>query len=391
MALRDAATGWPLEGLERTEGRHEALPLERLVWGTGVLRSLAPELAERDVRRAALLTTGPLPESLVGRVEEALGDLHAYTVRDLPAHVPESVVLSATQDLLGHDVDALVSLGGGSVIDGTKAIAAGLTPQGGRPPLHASLPTTLAGAELSHFYGVTRTGPQGEHVKQSYVDRSSTPALVILDPLVTQATPAALWAGSGLKAIDHAVEMIVAPGRRPVADIVALAGIRGLATHLVTSLDDADDGTARLECQIAAWQCYASAGNARLGLSHRIGHVLGGTFGVPHSATSSITLPAVLRVMAAREPHRVATIAAALAADTALSFDPDPAAASMAAPRLERLVASLGLPARLRDVGVTPPQVAEIASLVLALYPDECRILGSEPLQPLTALLEEIL
>lgn len=211
-----------------------------------------------------------------------------------------------------------------------------------------------------------------------------TPAAVVLDPELTLLTPDALWAGSGLKAIDHGIEGVLLGGGRPLADPLALAGIAQLARTLATSVDPrALD--CRLACQLAAWQCYAAPASTRLGLSHRIGQVLGGSFGVPHSLTSGITLPPVLGLFATRTPVEAASIAAALmqATDDRPAAPPAPADSARA---LRRVVELLGLPNRLRDVDVDRADAGRAADLVSELYPHEAALAGDG----LEALLQEM-
>lgn len=357
-------------------GLHEPLPPQRVRWGSGALDELSVELERLSSSRALLLTTPPLEGPATEAVERAIGAALAGRNAELDAQVPLDSVERVAKVARDLEADLLVSLGGGSVIDGAKAVRQRLAADGYGPP-QIALPTTLSGAELSHFYGVTESG-----FKRGYAEPEAVPAVVLFDPQLTTATPDRLWVGSGMKALDHAVEGMLGHGERPICDPLALSGISGLAMHLGASRQSSALEQ-RLACQLAAWRCYYAPANATLGLSHRIGHILGGTYGVPHSLTSAITLPPVVAVQAGRQPHVVARLASALGA-----VEDDPASA---AETIEGLARDLDLPTRLRDVGIASGEVPRIARLVAESYPAEAAILGDSPEAALRSLLESAL
>ena len=211
----------------------------------------------------------------------------------------------------------------------------------------------------------------GREVKRTHARREVTPAVVILDAELTAATPDWLWAGSAVKALDHAIEGMLCDPTRPVVSKLAEAGIAALTAAVHTSLDPEEQG-ARQACQIAAWYCYFAPASVTLGLSHRIGHVLGGTYGVPHAFTSGLTLPAIVRVMNEAAPMRVAAISRALQVDAVHSAEPERLArmhSTRAADVLQQLVQQLGLPTRLRDVGIRRADLDAIARQVSESYP----------------------
>jgi alcohol dehydrogenase class IV len=295
----------------------------------------------------------------------------------LPAHVPAEAVAEAVERVRAAEADAIVSVGGGSVLDAAKAVIVAIRDNDGRRLRHVAVPTSLSGSEYAHFYGVTV-----DDFKHSYADLDAAPELVLLDPEATLATPPALWNGSAFKALDHAIETLRAPGERPIVDPLALVGIRGIAETL-----EASNGPgalqARMDCQIAAWRCYFAPVNAAHGLSHRIGHILGGTYGVPHAATSSVTLPAVVRAGERLWPQLDATIADALSAA-------DPSAGhGSPADMLTALAGRLGLPTRLRDVDVPAAEIPSIVALLLEAYPSSVKQLGLDQ-AGLTLLLSSI-
>lgn len=215
-----------------------------------------------------------------------------------------------------------------------------------------AVPTTLSAAEFTPFAGVTDTARKA---KEGYAHPALAPRAVVLDPQMTLETPARLWASTGIKAVDHAVEQLCAPVRSPFADALAEAGLARLAAGLPASHARPDDLEARLECQLGMWLAMAGASAGRgLGVSHAIGHTLGGTYGVPHGITSCVILPAVLRWNLPVSGERQALVAERLGAPQ-----------SAAADALDGLVRSLELPARLREVGVSRDDFPAIAEHTL--------------------------
>jgi maleylacetate reductase len=248
---------------------------------------------------------------------------------------------------LGNDVTAPAQL------DAFRAI---ITPDGEakRPPVRPptvrsiAIPTTLSAGEFTSFAGCTDSV---KHVKESYGHPLMMPRLVILDPAVTVYTPEWLFLSTGIRAVDHAVEDICSINPTPFSDGTSLQALRLLARALPVVKADPADLEARLDCQLGAWMSIMGSQNGvTKGASHGIGHVLGGTGGVPHGHTSCIMLPHVLRFNEAVNAPRQAWMS------EALGCPGQPAANAVA-----RLIAELGQPMRLRDVGIRMEQLDTIA------------------------------
>lgn len=187
-------------------------------------------------------------------------------------------------------------------------------------------------------------------MKEGYTHPMLAPRAVVLDPAMTLATPSRLWASTGMKAVDHAVEQLCHPVRAPYADALAAEGLKRLARGLSATKARPDDLDARLECQFGMWLAISGVGSGRgMGVSHAIGHTLGGSYGVPHGITSCVTLPAVLAWSA---PEAIAP--QALISEL-LDF-PGPAASAV-----RELAAGLELPTDLRSVGILPRDFQAIA------------------------------
>ena len=322
-------------------GTHTFLPTERVHFGVGSLGNLADEA--RPKSRAFVITGKTLNEKtdLVRRVEELLGGKHAGTFAGISQHTPGGAVEEAAGLAEMAGADLLVSVGGGSVIDGTKAIARQLG-----YPAQVAVPTTLSAAEWAHRVGVT---DEATNKKSGFADPKTVPPVVILDPETTVHTPEKLWLSTGVRALDHAVEGFLYGGPHPITDVTGLEGAKKLLQYLPRCKSDPEDLQTRLELQLAAWLSYFGPVNTPMGLSHELGRRLGASFGVPHGVTSCVTLAPSLEVARASiAKERWRRLAEALGGEPA--------------ERVAALVRDLGLPNRLRDVDVPEKEIESIAS-----------------------------
>lgn len=319
-------------------GTHTFLPTKRVHFGEGSLGQIEEEARSSD--RAFVVTGRTLYENtdLVRRVEGLLGEKHAGTFSGVVQHTPGSSVEEATRQARGSDL--LVSVGGGSVVDGTKAVARELG-----YPAHVAVPTTLSGAEWAHRVGVT---DEASGRKSGFSDPRAVPQVVVLDPGATIFTPETLWLSTGIRALDHAVEGLLYGGEHPVTDVTGAEGARRLVAYLPRSREEPEDVEVRGELQVAAWLAYFGPFNTPMGLSHALGRRIGASYGVPHGYTSCITLAPSLEVERGRAPEerwrRLEEI---------LGGDP--------AERVASLVQRLRLPGRLREVGVPEEDLGDIA------------------------------
>jgi alcohol dehydrogenase class IV len=377
----------PRRGLDRPRtGEFWYLPMEVVRFGPGSLTRLPDEVTRLGRRRAFLVTVPSLAGgSVVGRVRELLGERLVGVFGGVKAHVPYAVVIEALRATRAAEADLVVSLGGGSAIDTARAVALSIgegvegipdlerlrarydratgttiPSTSGRALPHIAIPTTLSAAEFANAAAVTS---EARRVKDLFIANELTPRVVIHDPEVALSTPVDLWVSTGMRSLDHAIETVYSPRHQPVTDVLSLDAIARLATALRAAKRDPSDLVARAEGQMGAWLSYFGEMNLSLGLSHAIGHQLGPKCGVPHGVTSCIILPQVMRFLAPATADRQALIAAALGVDVEGMSETE--AAEAAATAVEALVDDLGLPRRLRDVGVGQDRFEEIAQGVL--------------------------
>ncbi|MCU1501809.1 MAG: hypothetical protein JWM12_1163 [Ilumatobacteraceae bacterium] len=338
-----------------------------VVYGPGsTAQHLAGLIARMGRTRPFLVTTGSVVRAgLDAEVVAALGVEPVGVFDGSVEHTPAPVVLAATAAARDADADCLVSLGGSSVVDLTKGVALVLAAGDevlqrrvdrsllDRPKLpHVSLPTTLSGAEFTGVAGIT---DPTSSVKRAYMHPTLAPRWVVLDPLLARATPAALWSATGMKVLADTIEVLCSRLATPMSDAVALGALAILDEHLVTSTSDPENLVARGWSQFAVAMVLPQLVGVGLGLVAALRHQLGGGLGVPHGVASTIVLPHVLRWNAADAARPLRRAAAVMGLG-----DGDAVVA-----RLESLTDQLGLPRRLRDVGVRREDFSRVAEHVL--------------------------
>ena len=323
---------------------YDALP-GRVVFGAGAARTeLAEEIARLGVSRLLLIAGGGgqgVSRGLVAPLQDRI----AGTFAGVRPHVPVEVADAARKQAEAVGADAVLSVGGGSATGTAKAVA--LTT--GLPVI--AVPTTYAGSEVTPVWGLT----EGES-KTTGVDARVLPRLVIYDPELTVSLPAPLSAASGLNAMAHCVDAFWAAGRNPVSSLAAGEAIRVLATALPAVSRDGTDLGSRGDLLYGAYLAGTAFAATGSGLHHKICHILGGRYGLPHAQTHAIVLPYVLAFNAPGAPDAVRRIGHALGSE-------DPAAA------LQELATGLGLPRGLREIGLREEQLAEAANLIEPAVP----------------------
>ena len=383
---------------------YDILPIDRVIFGAGSVRSLSDEL-DRLGSRWLLLTTPSVSEKtpLAEQVMELAGPRWVGTYSRSSQHVPLRNVLEATRMARRLEVDGLLALGGSSIADLAKAVAmclaeditdsqglegmriefrypktVRLPEMSGTPPPIVTLPTTLSAGEFTHGFGVTH-----ERIKRIYLQRPVTPKVIVLDPELTVSTPQWLWASTGIRAVDHCVESLYSISAQPVTDALCLDGLRRLVHNLPISVTDPGNTEARAQCQVGAWESFFGIVNVMSGLSHGLGHQLGAWCNVPHGMTSCVLLPQVMRFNLDHAVAPQARIGEILGAQ-----GDENARAEFAASLLEEFIAGLGLPTRIRELGVDRSDLRLVARSAM-----EDMVVNNNPrpvnsLSEVTALLE---
>jgi maleylacetate reductase len=310
----------------------------RVIFGSGTLERLAAEVAALGCRRALVLSTSH-QEQTAKAIEARLGSLAGGIFAGAAMHTPVEITERALEALRVAEADCTVAVGGGSTIGLGKAIAL-------RTDLpQIVVPTTYAGSEMTPILGETERGK-----KTTQRSARVVPETVIYDVDLTLSLPAALSVTSGINAIAHAVEALYAADRNPITSLMAEEGVRSLAQALPKIVRAPQALEARRDALYGAWLCGICLGSAGMALHHKLCHVLGGSFDLPHAETHTVILPHALAYNASAAPIAAAKIAAAIGA-------------ADAAQGLYDLIGDLGGPRSLRDLGLSEDALDRAATL----------------------------
>lgn len=260
-------------------------------------------------------------------------------------HVPVEVAGRARAAAAAAEADVVVTVGGGSATGLGKAVA--LTT--GLPVV--AVPTTYAGSEATDVWGLTEGG-----TKTTGVDDKVLPRSIVYDAELLTSLPADMSVASGLNALAHCVDSMWGPRADPIDRALAGEGIRALAAGMPVVAADggAIEGIEQtLYGAYLAAVAFASAGS---GLHHKICHVLGGMFDLPHAHTHAVVLPHVLAFNAPSAPEAERRIAAAFDAATAVEG-------------LAALRAEVGAPRALKDYGMPEEGITKAVAPIMAALP----------------------
>ncbi|MEU1407602.1 maleylacetate reductase and hydroxyquinol 1,2-dioxygenase domain-containing protein [Streptomyces sp. NPDC005728] len=318
----------------------------RVVFGAGTVGRLHEEVGRLGCSRVLLLGGGPLAAASA-RVRQELGGLLAAEFDGAAMHTPVAVTEQALDVVRESSVDGIVAVGGGSTTGLSKALAL----RTGLPQV--ILPTTYAGSEVTPVLGETR---DGRKVTQS--SPAILPETVVYDVDFTLTLPLPLTVTSGVNALAHAVEALYSADANPVTDQQALDAVSRIARALPRLTADPADLEARADLLHAAWLAGTCLATVGMGLHHKLCHTLGGSFDLPHAATHTVVLPHAMAYNAPAVPGVMRRIADALGVPDAPGGVYD-------------LVASLGGPTSLRDLGMPESGLARAAELATSTpYPN---------------------
>ncbi len=265
--------------------------------------------------------------------------------------------------------DLVVSIGGGSPQDCGKAIAV-LATNGGNikdyegvnKTKNKSLPiiaiTTTAGtsAEVTINYVIT---DEERHVKMIMVDTNSLAAITVNDPELMLSKPAPLTAATGMDALTHAIEAVLAKGAMDVTDCTALYAIKEIFDYLPRAVKNGEDIEAREQMCYSCFLNGIAFSNAGLGNVHAMAHQLGGLYDLPHGVCNAMLLPIVEEENAKHAPEKFRVIAKTIGYNVTDKTDKE--CVDYVIGRIKALSEEVGIPKSLKDVGVNNPNFELLA------------------------------
>ncbi|MBT5111296.1 MAG: maleylacetate reductase [Rhodospirillaceae bacterium] len=308
---------------------HDSAP-GRVVLGAGAIAKLPREVERLGGSRVLVIATP-------GRADQAesatatLGAMRVGLHAKARMHVPIETAIEGRAEARRLDADCLVTVGGGSAIGLGKGVAIEL----GVPLL--CIVTTYSGSEMTDACGMLDGGRKVMHSSPNM-----RPKTVIYDPELTVGLPPSISGPSGMNAMAHCVSAICSITPTPMKTLIALEGIRAMADALPRIAKNPADIDARGDALYGAWNCGIAAGLGARGIQHKLAHVVGGTFDLPHAETHTIMLPYSAAYNAAAVPDAMTTIAKALGG----------AEGAEAPGALFDLARGIGAPAGLKDIGM---------------------------------------
>jgi maleylacetate reductase len=322
----------------------------RIVIGEGSLDRLAEHLDEAGFQRPFIVTTRGRAGTL-HQIQRLLGEAVAGVFSDAVEHVPVHVTDKAENALRETNADVILAVGGGSAIGLGKALVLRT-----KLPLVA-IPTTYSGSEMTSIYGVT-----DDSGKKTGRNWKVAPRIIVYDPRLTLDLPPDISATSGINALAHSVEALYAPNATSLSDERAEQSIRLLGSSLPKIVEDPSNILARADALKGAQLAGEALDLTSMGLHHRICHVLGGTFGMPHAKTHSVVLRYVVAFNYLAAPDAMDRITAALDGDDAISA-------------VDGLCGRLRVPRSLGELGFRAENIeAASAEIVNGGYPNPRKV-----------------
>ena len=360
----------------------------RVVAGRGAATQCANEVRQLGGSRVLLVSDRGIESTgLLEPIRGALdaGNLPHASALDISSNPLEAEVLAAAKAFEDFEADLVLAVGGGSVLDVAKLVRLAAThPEplaqyddavGGStkivepvPPMIAIPTTAGTGSEVGRSGVVTI---EATNAKTVIFAPSLLPEVAILDPVMTATMPPFMTAATGMDALAHCIEAYSAVGDHPMADAIALGGVRLCQKSLRKATSTPDDLEARADMLKAAMM-GAVAFQKGLGACHSLAHPLSTEFGLHHGLANAICLPAVLDFNRVAIPERIAEIARQLgvrsADESTLSFE--------CAGAVRALRKTIGLPGDLRSQGIEEADLPRLAGLA---YKDVCHQLNPRP------------
>lgn len=281
--------------------------------------------------------------------------------------------------------DALIAIGGGSVIDTAKAVVyycikfkeSFIDQESIHKPFFVAIPTTAGtGSEATSYAVITNSVT---HVKTPVTSELMLPDMVILDPIFTKSAPPFITAETGMDALTHGIEAYVSKTANEFSDAYALKAIKLIYENLLMSYKDGDNMVKREKLQIASCMAGIAFNNASLGITHSLAHTIGANFRISHGRANAMILPYVM----AYNMKNTITLKryAEIAAHLGLEFKDEQINAQALIESIKILNKAIGIPSNLVEYGITHEQVMNtIDTLAQDALVDMCT--HGNPVQP---------
>lgn len=357
----------------------------KIIAGHAALEHIPFELTSLGAKRPLIITDkGVRTNNLLAPIEAAFTSTEVeigFIFDDVPPDSSLETVRAVAQAYRTNNCDAIIAVGGGSVIDTAKASNI-LVTEGGDDLTKYSGAHNLP-KPLKPFFVIPTTSGTGsevtlaavisdnqKHVKMAFASNYLMPNAAILDPRMTQTLPPHLTAMTAMDAMTHAVEAYTCMAANPISDAYATAAIKKISNNLFNVLDNPSDAQGRLELAQASTMAGIAFSNSMVGIVHSLGHALGAVAHLPHGLCMNLFLPYVLEYNKDLNGDKIADLLLPLAGADIYAQTPANQRANKAIEFLnimrDRIHSLTKLPRTLSETGkVSKEQFEEIAEKAL--------------------------
>ena len=356
---------------------------QKIVFGTGCIQTFVEEYKKSGFKRLFILTTPPirpLIEETIVELTQAGVTTEVY--QDIMAEPTVNDFKRILEIARQFQTDSIVGIGGGSVLDLTKLVAAfkessqqvedcfgtGFIQKKGL--WFACLPTTAGtGSEVSPNAILL---DERDHLKKGVVSPFLIADAAYDDPKLTWTVPAKVTADTGMDALTHCIEAYTNKFAHPSVDIYALHGIRLIAANLERAVKNGKDVEAREALAFGSMYGGLCLGPVNTAAVHALSYPLGGEFHIPHGLSNAILLPSVMKFNAEASPKRYAEVAVAMGCEPGKD---DNETAQRGVEFIYKLAESVGIPKKLTDLGIPQTAVDGMAKAAMEVQ----RLLKNNP------------
>ena len=355
----------------------------KLVFGKGKIAQLKEEIVHLDAKKVLIITIDPLLSDLEPMLQELRTAMMEIII---DVNIKQEPYFSDFEKLMkkigSFDPDVVVGIGGGSVLDMAKLVAAQLGSEqqfrdyvgigllkGRKKKLICSPSTSGTGSEVSPN-AILVDDSDGQ--KKGIISSHLVPDVVIVDPLLTLSVPPAITAATGIDALTHCLEAYTNKFAHPLIDLYAYEGMRLIGANLEKAVLDGADQEARTAVALGSLYGGFCLGPVNTAAVHALSYPLGSLYHLPHGLSNALLLPYVMEFNLVAAPARYANVAMALGCKKG---NDDRETAQRGVEKIKELIRKCGLPPRLREAGVKENSFETMAAAAMKIT----RLLKNNP------------
>jgi alcohol dehydrogenase class IV len=355
----------------------------KVLFGENSLLQLPEELRISKINNLLCIVASPLRDVVSGLIPAMeANDISVILIDPIQKEPTITDVEQILASLNNQSIDAVAGIGGGSVMDVAKVIAAklnnsqsindmlGIGNLNGRTTFLACIPSTSGTGSESSPNSILLD--ETDNMKKGIISPYLVPDLVIVDPALTKGVPPAITAETGIDALCHCIEAYTNKFAHPLIDLYALEGVRLIAGSLLNAYRNGSDMEARTNLSIGSYYGGLCLGPVNTSAVHALSYPLGGEFHIPHGLANAILLPAVFEFNAPADVTKHAKIAAAIGVDSSL---PETEMIRLAVEKLTELLVLCNVPTKLTALGIDTSKIDSLAAKAMGVQ----RLLKNNP------------